>query len=108
MSNHYYEHFADVLPDPRVLAVKKKELEDAATEGYAIYAGIKPEFIVMKWDDKGRPVKAYDDNPQPGHGVRSRRQVFGYDVEYSLHDLDVAPAIMAGRDSVIHGILGPG
>ena len=65
----------------------KKQIRDAAEQGYAMYAGIEPEFIVMKWDGNGQPIKAYDDDPQPGHGLRPRRQAFGYDVEYSLDSM---------------------
>ncbi len=60
----------------------KRVVADAAGKGYTGYAGIEPEFIAMKWQD-GRPVKAFDDDPLPGEGVRPRRQAFGYDVEYS-------------------------
>ena len=65
----------------------KRTIRDAAAKGYAMYAGIEPEFIVMKWDENGQPVKAYDDDPQPGKGIRSRRQAFGYDVEYALNSM---------------------
>jgi len=65
----------------------KKQVRDAAEQGYAMYAGIEPEFIVMKWDEQGMPVKAYDDDPQPNHGLRPRRQAFGYDVEYTLDSM---------------------
>ena len=65
----------------------KKQIHDAAEKGYAMYAGIEPEFIVMKWDNNGMPVKAYDDDPEPGHGLRPRRQAFGYDVEYTLDSM---------------------
>ena len=47
------------------------------------FAGIEPEFIAMRWRD-GQPVKAFDDDPPPGEGVRPRRQAFGYDTEYSI------------------------
>ena len=65
----------------------KRVIRDAAAQGYVMYAGIEPEFIVMKWDQNGLPVKAYDDDPQPGTGLRTRRQAFGYDVEYSLDSM---------------------
>ena len=50
--------------------------------GYSVWAGVEPEFIAMRWKD-GKPVKAMDNDPQPGEGLRPRRQAFGYDVEYS-------------------------
>ena len=65
----------------------KRVIADAASEGYAGYAGIEPEFIAMKWHD-GKPVKAFDDDPLPGEGIRPRRQAFGYDVEYSNDSMD--------------------
>jgi len=65
----------------------KRAIRDAKEKGYAMYAGVEPEFIVMKWDGNGMPVKAYDDDPQPGSGLRPRRQAFGYDVEYTLDSM---------------------
>ena len=61
----------------------KRVVRDAAEKGFAGFAGIEPEFITMRWRD-GRPVKAFDDDPLPGEGVRPRRQAFGYDAEYSM------------------------
>ena len=61
----------------------KRAMGDAAKNGYEFYAGIEPEFIAMRWKD-GQPVKAFDDDPLPGEGLRPRRQAFGYDVEYSI------------------------
>lgn len=61
----------------------KRAIADAAGAGYSFHAGIEPEFIVMRWRD-GQPVKAFDNDPPPGHGLRPRRQAFGYDVEYSI------------------------
>ena len=42
-----------------------------------------PSSSPCGWRD-GRPVKAFDDDPLPGEGVRSRRQAFGYDTEYTI------------------------
>ena len=64
----------------------RRVLRDCAARGYRIYAGIEPEFIVMRWQD-GRPVKAMDNDPPPGEGVRPRRQAFGYDAEYSIDSM---------------------
>ncbi|MGR3913857.1 MAG: glutamine synthetase family protein [Gammaproteobacteria bacterium] len=61
----------------------KRAIGAAAANGYAFYAGIEPEFITMRWRD-GQPVKAFDNDPAPGEGLRPRRQAFGYDVEYSI------------------------
>ena len=65
----------------------KRVMRDAAEQGYMMMAGIEPEFIAMQWDDAGKPVKAFDDDPMPGEGLRPRRQAFGYDVEYSLDSM---------------------
>ncbi len=65
----------------------KRAVRDAAEQGYAMYAGIEPEFIVMTWDENGQPVKAFDDDPLPGQGLRPRRQAFGYDVEYTADSM---------------------
>ncbi len=67
--------------------ILKRAIRNAADKGYAMYAGIEPEFITMKWDEQGHPVKAFDDDPQPGRGVRPRRQAFGYDVEFSIDSM---------------------
>lgn len=65
----------------------KRTMKEAADAGYAFYAGLEPEFIVLRYDETGEPVKAIDDDPQPGEGFRPRRQAFGYDVEYSLDSM---------------------
>ncbi len=61
----------------------KRAIRQAADNGYAFYAGIEPEFIAMRWHD-GQPVKAFDNDPLPGAGLRPRRQAFGYDLEQSM------------------------
>ena len=63
----------------------KRAVRDAKQEGYLGYFGIEPEFIAMRYDENGNPVKAIDDDPQ--NGLRPRRQAFGYDVEYSLDSM---------------------
>ncbi len=63
----------------------KRAIRDAEKAGYVGYAGIEPEFIAMRYDDNGNPVKAIDDDPQDG--LRPRRQAFGYDVEYSIDSM---------------------
>lgn len=64
----------------------KRTIHNAANAGYTIHAGVEPEFIVMRWEN-GRPVKAMDNDPLPGQGVRPRRQAFGYDVEFSIDSM---------------------
>ena len=63
----------------------KRAIKSAEEQGYAGYAGIEPEFIAMRYDDCGQPVKAMDNDPP--EGVRPRRQAFGYDVEYSIDSM---------------------
>ena len=63
----------------------KRAIRDAAKEGYTGYAGVEPEFIVMKYDESGQPVKAFDDDL--GAAVTPRRQAFGYDLEYSIDSM---------------------
>lgn len=61
----------------------KRIVREAAKAGYACYAGVEPEFIVMRWEN-GQPVKAFDDDPREPGSLRPRRQAFGYDIEYSI------------------------
>lgn len=63
----------------------KRLIRDAEQAGYVGYAGIEPEFIAMRYDEDGQPVKAINDEPQGGSGVR--RQAFGYDVELSIDSM---------------------
>ncbi len=63
----------------------RRTMQEAALEGYRSHAGVEPEFIVMKHDENGLPVKAFDDDP--AGGVRPRRQAFGYDIEYSIDSM---------------------
>ncbi len=65
----------------------KQQVEQARQAGYAFFAGIEPEFIVMRHGEDGEPVKAFDDDPLPGRGLRPRRQAFGYDAEFSLDSM---------------------
>ena len=63
----------------------KRIVQEKQNDGYSGFAGIEPEFIVMKYNEKGEPVKAIDNDPS--EGIRPRRQAFGYDVEYSLDSM---------------------
>jgi len=63
----------------------KRQIRDAKNAGYVGYAGIEPEFIAMRFNDEGQPVKAFDSDPEKG--LRSRRQAFGYDVEQSIDSM---------------------
>jgi len=64
----------------------KRAVKDAEDAGYKAFCGIEPEFIAMRWEN-GQPVKAIDDDPAVGEGLRPRRQAFGYDVEYSIESM---------------------
>lgn len=63
----------------------RRIMQEAGQEGYSGLAGVEPEFIVMKYDESGKPVKAFDDDP--AQGLRPRRQAFGYDVEFSVDSM---------------------
>jgi len=65
----------------------KRAIRDAAKPGYIGFAGIEPEFIALKWDQNGQPVKAFDNDPRLSGAVRPRRQAFGYDVEYTIDSM---------------------
>ncbi len=65
----------------------KRMIKEAEDAGYVGYAGIEPEFIAMRYDENGQPIKAIDDDPEVGQGIRPRRQAFGYDVEYSIDSM---------------------
>lgn len=41
----------------------KRIIQQSRDKGYVGFAGIEPEFIAMRYDDAGRPVKAIDDDP---------------------------------------------
>ena len=71
----------------------RRAMGDAAARGFVGYAGIEPEFIVMRWCD-GKPVKAFDNDPLPGEGVRPRRQAFGYDIEYTVDSMGFLGAVI--------------
>ena len=63
----------------------------------------------MKYNEKGEPVKAIDNDPP--QGIRPRRQAFGYDVEYldSMHFLkemiDILGELGGTHDVVAEGLI---
>ena len=63
----------------------KRAIRDGLEAGYVGYAGIEPEFIAMRFDENGKPVKAIDDETDTT--TTSRRQAFGYDVEHSIDSM---------------------
>lgn len=64
----------------------KRTVQAAGDAGYSVQAGVEPEFIAMRWNN-GEPVKAMDNDPLPGEGIRPRRQAFGYDAEFSIDSM---------------------
>jgi len=89
--------FADLFWEDRPYNVcprqaLKRAVRDGEKAGYVGFAGIEPEFIAMRFDEQGQPVKAIDTDP--ANGVRPRRQAFGYDVEYSLDSMPFLKELM--------------
>ncbi|WP_232716878.1 glutamine synthetase family protein [Gordonia metallireducens] len=82
----------------------KRAIYEAAQQGYSGYAGIEPEFIVMRWDEDGQPVKAFDNDPQQVGGLRPRRQAFGYDVEHSLDSMPFLKDMMDMLETLNWGL----
>lgn len=69
----------------RYTFVCKRAIQLAKAGDFTEYAGVEPEFIVMKYDEEGRRVKAFDDNSRSG--FRPRRHAFGYDVEFTTNSV---------------------
>ena len=67
-------------------------IQEKQDEGFQGFAGVEPEFIVMKYNEQGEPVKAIDNDPP--NSIRPRRQAFGYDVEYSLDSMHFLKEMM--------------
>ena len=44
----------------------KRVMRDAEEAGFVGYAGIEPEFIAMRYDEDGQPVKSFDNDPPKG------------------------------------------
>lgn len=60
----------------------KRGIRDARKAGFIGSAGVEPEFIALKFDSDGMPVKAVENDPP--NAIGPRRQAFGYDLEYSI------------------------
>jgi glutamine synthetase len=82
----------------------KRQVRAAAEAGYSFFVGIEPEFIVMRYDEQGRPVKAFDDDPRDPSGLRPRRQAFGYDAEFSLDAMPFLSDLMDVLDQLGWGL----
>ena len=65
----------------------KRQVKAAMDAGYRPMAGIEPEFIVMRFDESGQPVKAFDNDPVLRHGSKPQRQAWGYDVEATIDSM---------------------
>lgn len=66
----------------------KRQYQAALDAGYRPMAGVEPEFIVLRHDENGHPVKAFDNDPPLPNGRMPRRQAWGYDVEASIDSMD--------------------
>jgi glutamine synthetase len=87
----------------------KRNMQIAQDAGYRGMAGVEPEFIAMKYDENGQPIKAIDTDPIKG--IRPRRQAFGYDVEHSLdsmHFLKELIDILNGLGWKLHDVVAEG
>ncbi|MGD9501602.1 MAG: glutamine synthetase family protein [Methyloceanibacter sp.] len=82
----------------------KRTVKEAADAGYAFFAGMEPEFIVLRYDEDGQPVRGIDDDPEPGEGFRPKRQAFGYDVEYSLDSMPFLADVIAQLNGMGWGL----
>ncbi len=65
----------------------KRQYQAALNKGYRPMAGVEPEFIVLRYNDDGHAVKAFDNDPALPNGRRPRRQAWGYDVEASIDSM---------------------
>ncbi len=82
----------------------KRQVQLALDKGLRPMAGIEPEFIVMRFDANGRPVKAYDTDPRQAGALRARRQAWGYDSEAVLDSMGFLGEIMDILDGLGWGI----
>ncbi|MEM6490258.1 MAG: glutamine synthetase [Pseudomonadota bacterium] len=72
----------------------KRQVQAAQSLGYRPMAGVEPEFIVLRHDEAGRAVKAFDNDPPLANGRRPRRQAWGYDVEASIDAMGFLGALI--------------
>ena len=89
----------------------KRQVAEAVAAGYQPMAGIEPEFVVMRYDEDGAPVKAFDNDPTLPHGTKPRRQAWGYDVEASVDSMGFLGAmidILGELDWDLHDVVAEG
>jgi glutamine synthetase len=77
----------------------KRAIEAAREAGYVFYTGIEPEFMVMRYNEEGMPVKAFQDDPDRA-GFRPTRQAYGYDAEFSLDAMPFLDEVIGMVDSL--------
>jgi glutamine synthetase len=77
---YYKDRPYDVCPRMAL----KRQVQVSADAGYKFFAGFEPEFIVMRYTQDGRSVKAFDNDPIGDHRAHLVRQAYGYDAEFSL------------------------
>jgi glutamine synthetase len=82
----------------------KRQLQAALDLGFRPMAGIEPEFIVMRYDESGRPVKAFDTEPRQPSAFKARRQAWGYDSEAVLDSMSFLGALMDVLDGLGWGL----
>jgi glutamine synthetase len=82
----------------------KRQVQLALDKGLRPMVGIEPEFIVMRFDANGRPVKAFDNDPRQPSALRARRQAWGYDSEAVLDSMSFLGEIMDILDGLGWGI----
>lgn len=72
----------------------KRQLQAALDLNLRPMAGVEPEFIVMRYDANGQPVKAFDSDPRQAGAFRPRRQAWGYDTEAVFDSMGFLGQIM--------------
>ncbi len=82
----------------------KRQLQAALDQGLRPMAGIEPEFIVMRYDSEGQPVKAYDNDPRQPGAFRPRRQAWGYDTEAIFDSMGFLGEMMDVLDDLGWGL----
>lgn len=91
-------------------ALKRQE-QSALDKGLRPMAGIEPEFILLRHDENGLPVKAFDNDPPLANGRRPRRQAWGYDAEASIDSMGFLGAlidILGDLDWDLHDVVAEG
>jgi len=89
----------------------KRQMQKAADAGYRPMAGVEPEFIVLRYNEDGHPVKAFDNDPPLANGRKPRRQAWGYDVEASIDSMPFLSQlidILGDLDWQLHDVVAEG